>query len=307
MSSTEDQNEDSLNQSKSRSSPKFLGLSRCAACYNRQASSTHWHGGDGESSSSAEDSGPEVDRESEAESSSSSSSSSCCSGEDLSEILEPGGKEGDGPEETGETSESQGDKSGTKGITRRATLVKSYSLPTSFAPHLTPLSLLPRPHKVVSTLHLQAFTQQHDDDNAFNIVIHHLAKTEKDSAQESNGGGRGGMNYLLPPQPLQWQQKAFSWQLPTLEQHQLSHQYPQTPHQLSYQHQQQQPPRFSPPSAQCQRLPPPLHTLPVLQPPTLHTPLQVPSSPQKHLHALTPQPCWCCYNMQFPYSPYWSY
>ncbi|KAI4785490.1 hypothetical protein KUCAC02_037733, partial [Chaenocephalus aceratus] len=42
---------------------------------------------------------------------------------------------------------------------RRLRLAKSSSLPSSssLAPRLTPLSLMPRPHTVVSTLHLEVF------------------------------------------------------------------------------------------------------------------------------------------------------
>lgn len=287
-----------------RSGPGFLSLSRCAACYNQKKSSTSWQGGDGESSSSAEDSGPELDSESEAESSSSSSSS----GGALSEILEKpetekpsslsgdaagpesGGKDADGREEMGETSESQEDKNKSKGVTLRAPLVKSFSL-SSFTPNLIPL--LPRSDTIVSTLNLQVLPQTHASD-AFYIVKQHEEKTE-----EGAGGGGEGVNHLLPPQTgSQWQQ----WSQPTLQQHQLSYQYQQQPHQVL--HQQQQPRHFSTLLAQCQRLPPPLHTPPMIHPPALHNPLQAPNASQTHLDALTPQPCWYCSSMHFPYSPY---
>ncbi|XP_051236494.1 uncharacterized protein LOC127352269 [Dicentrarchus labrax] len=353
--STEDQCADTPYQPKFSSGPAFLNLSRCSACYRR----TNQWVDHGESSSSAEDSGPEEDLESEAESSSSSS----CSPKALSEILEEpeseksfpgagdaaepesGERDGDGPEEKGETLESEEDKSRTKGMTRRAPLVKSFSLPATLTPHLIPLSLLPRPHRVVSTLNLEVLSQ--NDDEAFYIIKQHLSEGEEKKKEINTRGG----NNLMPPQiGLPWQHRS----LPTLQQHQLSYQYQQQPHQQSYQYQQQphqllhqhqhqqqphqqsyqyqqqphqqsyqyqqqphqqsyqyqqqphqlqQPQRFPPLSAQDQRLPPPLHTLPVLHPSAHHAPLQVPISPQTHLHALTPQTCWYCYSMNFPYSP----
>ncbi|GLD69656.1 lateral signaling target protein 2 homolog [Lates japonicus] len=117
---TEDHSEDGPKQPKSRSGHEFLGLSRCAACYNQKANMFR-RGDDGDTSSSAEDSGPEVDSESEAESSSSSSSSGHIEAEtpegpeteshspvcgDVAEP-EPRGEDGDREEEMGETSERQ--------------------------------------------------------------------------------------------------------------------------------------------------------------------------------------------------------
>lgn len=133
----------------SRAGAGFLSLSRCAACYNHKKSSTSWLGGDGESSSSAEDSGPDVESESEAESSSSSSSSS--SQESLLE--EPGG---DGPEETKEETEEEQKSS------QRA-----------------PLS---RPETIVSTLNLQVLPQKHHTDD-FRIV-----KVAEEAAGAEGGG-----------------------------------------------------------------------------------------------------------------------
>ncbi|XP_070697621.1 bromodomain-containing protein 4-like [Pempheris klunzingeri] len=302
--STQDQDADSP---KSTSGPEFLSLSRCAACFNLKANSMPRWGGDGESSSSAEDSGPEVDLESEAESSSSSSS---CSGGPLSDREmqgaekppESGGQDGDGREETGETLESQDDKSKKNGVTRRAPLVKSFSLPTSFTPRLSPQSLLPRPHRVISTLNLQVLPHNYND--AFFIV-------QQQEMEESNSAGREGVNNLMPPLPFPSQQTGLPWQQrshPILQQPlvQQSYQYQQQPHQLTHQHQQQQPQHFPPPPAQGQRLPPPLHTLPVFHPPTVHKSLQAPIPPHTHPHALTPQPCWYCSGMHFPYSPYWN-
>ncbi|XP_035847975.1 uncharacterized protein LOC116061656 isoform X2 [Sander lucioperca] len=299
-------------QNKKRSGPQVGGLSRCAACYKQNASSMHRWGDDGESSSSAEDSGPEVDLESEAESSSSSSSSSSSYSEKASPVpgdgadAESGVKDGDGRDEA---SRSQEDKSRAK-RPRRSPLVKSFSLPTSLTPHLTPLSLLPRPQTVVSTLHLQVLSQ--DDGDCFYIVKQQLPGREEEEKTGESHRGREGINSGQPPQAFQSQQTGLSWQQrshPTLQQH-----------QLSYQQQHQQ--HFSPLSAQAQRLPPPRHTLPVPHPPMLHTPLQILDATQTHLHAPqtrvhalqthlhapqihvqgpTPQLCWYCYSMHFPY------
>lgn len=251
------------------------------------------HGGD--SSSSAEDSGPEADSESEAES---SSSSSCC----LSEVPErtengdaaetdSGGEDGDGREETGET----------KGATLRAPLVKSFSLPTP------PPSLLP--HKVVSILNLQVLSSSHhhdDDDDHDDEDTFYFIKRQK-TEESDTAAGREGIDILPPPQPFQSQQTWLPWQQWSQPASQQHHQPPYQYHQQHQQHQQHQPPFFPPLSDQGQRLPPPLHTLPVFHPPAPHKPLQAPNPPQTHLHALTPQPCWCCYSAPFPYSPYWNH
>ncbi|KAK2824611.1 hypothetical protein Q5P01_021786 [Channa striata] len=61
------QYEYSPKQLKSRSAQEFLGLTRCAACYNHNARTVHLRGGDRESSSSSEDTESETDCESEAE------------------------------------------------------------------------------------------------------------------------------------------------------------------------------------------------------------------------------------------------
>nr|XP_033500893.1 uncharacterized protein LOC117268487 [Epinephelus lanceolatus] len=281
--SAEDQSEDSLTQPKSESGPEFLSLSRCTHCYNLR-----W-GDDGESSSSAEDSGSEVDWETEAESRSS------CSDLAFSEIrninAESGGKDGDG----GEMSEIQEAKN--KKMTQRAPLINSSSLPNSPGPHLTPLSLPPHPHTVVSTLHLQVLSQKQDNnDDAFYIVKQQLSGREEEEEVEkagrSKGRGQEGINSVERPQPFQWQQTGLLWQ----QWSQLTSQQ----HQLSY---QQQPQCFSPPIAQCQRSPPPLHTLPVPCPSMLHTPQQAPNAPCANLHAPGPQPCWYCYRTYFPYPP----
>ncbi|XP_040905998.1 lateral signaling target protein 2 homolog [Toxotes jaculatrix] len=333
--SAEDPSADSPQQPKSRSGSECLGLSRCAACYNQKANSMSRRGGDGESSSSAEDSGPEVDNESEAESSSSSSCSEPVAAETpekpetekhspvCGDAAEPesGGEDGDkedsdeedgdGQKERGHTSEREQDPNRTKGMIRRAPLVKSFSLPPSFTPRLIPLSLLPRPPTIVSTLHLQVLPEKRKDDTVFTIR-QHLSEREDEKTEEGYGGRGGGrlgsMNNLLLPQPFQWEQMGLPWQQrsqPPLQQHQYQQ---QQQHQLmSYQYQEQQPQHFPPPFAQGQGLPPPpSHTLPVLHTPTLYTPLQAPNAPQTHLHALTPEPCWYCYRMQLPYT-YWSH
>ncbi|XP_039995340.1 PH domain-containing protein DDB_G0275795-like [Xiphias gladius] len=290
----------------SRSGPEFLGLSRCAACYNQKASAMPRRGGDWESSSSGEDSCPEVDSESEAESSSDSS----CSGHVAAETPErrspvcgdaaepeSRGEDGDGQGETGEASERLQDKNGTQGAIRRAPLVRSFSPPPSLTPHLTPLSLLPCPAKVVSTLHLQVLPEEHTND-AFFAIRRHLSEREDEKTEESCArGGAGHTNNLLLPQPFQWQQMGLPWQQvsqPTLQEDQYYYQQQQQQQQqhwqMSYQYQQQPPQHFPPLTAQGQ----------VLHPPTLHTPLWAPNAPPAHLHALTPQPCWYCYHMHLP-------
>ncbi|XP_078129867.1 uncharacterized protein LOC144532803 isoform X2 [Sander vitreus] len=293
-------------QNKKRSGPQVGGLSRCAACYKQKASSMHRWGGGGESSSSAEDSGPEVES-----SSSSSSSSSSYSEKASSETPSPvpadgadadsGAKDGDGRDEASHSRTKR---------PRRSPFVKSFSLPTSLTPHLTPLSLLPRPQTVVSTLYLQVLSE--DDGDGFYIIKQQLPGREEEEKTGESHREREGINSGQPPQVFQSQQTGLSWQQrshPTLQQHQLSYQ-------------QQHPQHFSSLSAQAQRLPPPRNTLPVPHPPTLHTPLQIPDATQTHLHAPqthvcapqthlhapqthvqgpTPQPCWYCYSMHFPY------
>ncbi|XP_028279818.1 uncharacterized protein LOC114447629 [Parambassis ranga] len=175
-----DQHADSAQQAKSRLGPAFQSLSRCSACYNHNKNSKRRWGGGSESSSSAEDSGPDVEVDSEEE-----SSSSCSSVEDLAAETseterqsaahedaaepEPEGQDVNGRQETRETVQSQGNEKQAKGTTRRAPLVKSYSLPASFNPRLVPVSLLPRPPRVISTLHLQVGSQMHDKDIFFPI------------------------------------------------------------------------------------------------------------------------------------------
>lgn len=160
------------------------------------------HGGDDESSSSAEDSGPEVDYESEAESTSSSSGCSRILEAETENRSSPTGDESggkdDGREETEEMLERVADES-------RSPPADLLSVPSYFDPHLTPQSLQPRRETVVSTLNLQVLPQENTRD-AFCIIEQHKVKPE-----ESVGG-----NQLQPPQ---------TW-------------WPQ--HQLSYQYQQQQ-------------------------------------------------------------------
>ncbi|KAG7228402.1 hypothetical protein INR49_007574, partial [Caranx melampygus] len=179
---SEDKSEDASGpkQPKSRPGPEFLGLSRCAGCYNQKASSMPRLGGDGDSSSSAEDSGPEPESESESESTSSSSSS--CSRPVVAETPEipapaPGGRsspaEGDRAEEEEEVEveEDKNEKS-RRVMIRRAPLVKSFSLPSSLTLHLTPLSLLPRPPQIISTLHLEVLPGKCSHDTSFTIRRH---------------------------------------------------------------------------------------------------------------------------------------
>ncbi|CAB1457750.1 unnamed protein product [Pleuronectes platessa] len=213
---TDDQSADTNTHLKTRSSPVPLSLARCAACYNHKSSTVSWRGDAGESSSSAEDSGPEVeDEESEAESSS-SSSSSCRSS--VTEEPEPersgdaaeeesrgdggegggggGGGGGEGGDETVETSNRQEDK----------------NEPPSLTPHLLPRSFLPRPPQVVSTLHLQVLPQNCGDDETLFNIRELRPEREEEQTQGGYGGGRGGggggggggsIYKLLPPQPHQ--------------------------------------------------------------------------------------------------------
>uniref|UniRef100_UPI003AAF5492 protein phosphatase 1 regulatory subunit 1C n=1 Tax=Centroberyx gerrardi TaxID=166262 RepID=UPI003AAF5492 len=77
--SVENQSADSLKLHKSGSGPEFLGLSRCAACYNPQGRCMpRWGGDDSESSSATDGSGPDCDWDSDDPES--SSDSSCSSG-----------------------------------------------------------------------------------------------------------------------------------------------------------------------------------------------------------------------------------
>ncbi|XP_047459905.1 WW domain-binding protein 11-like [Mugil cephalus] len=293
--STENQDAHSPKTSKPRSSPDVPSLSRCAACYN---SVPRW-GGNGESSSSAEDSGPEIDCESEPESSSSSSSSGG-SGDALADTPEQpeaerqtpecgqpksGGQDGD---ETQETVLSQDE--GKRKI-RRAPLVKSSSLPASFTPHSTPLSVLPFRPRVVSTLHLQVLPQTQDEETSYTIRECFAENTKREEAE-----GRGLINHPPPWPPFQWQHLGLPWQQwsqPTLHPSPL---YQQPPHRPPYP--QEAPPQpFFP--AQGQMLMPPPQALPVLHPPTLHT-------PPTHLHTLTQHPYWYCNRMNFSY-PHWNH
>ncbi|KAA8578845.1 hypothetical protein FQN60_000054, partial [Etheostoma spectabile] len=229
------------------------GLSRCAACYKQQTSSMHRWGDGDESSSSDEGSGPEVDLDSEAESSSSSSSNG--DGADA----ESGDKDGDGPDEA---SPSQEGKTGTK---RPRRLVKSFSLPPSFAP----LALQPRPQTVVSTLHLQVVSQDHGDG------VYIVKQEPAGRGGEETGQSHGGLEGTDGGRPRS-QQTGLSRQQgshPPSQQHWLPHRQ---------QHLQQ----VSPLSDQGQRGPPPLHT------DAPHPPYR--SLMQTHVQGPSPQPCWYC-------------
>ncbi|XP_067336976.1 uncharacterized protein [Channa argus] len=284
-------------QGKSRSGQEFLGLFRCAACYNHNASSMHLRGGNRESSSSSEDSELETDCESESENSSTSSclEHNVAAASEKLETERPSpvygepecGVEGDGREEKGDASKSLEDESSLQGMSRRTPFVKSLSLPLSLTPHLTPLSLLPRSPRIVSTLHLQVLHKKHDNDTSFTIRQHVF---EKEDVNTDLHNGRGEERILNTPQAFQNQQIGFPWQQrsqPRLEQHHFQHELPQ---------------HYIPLTAPGKILPPPLHTFPALDPLTPHTLLQAPNALQTHVHTLFPQPCWCCYQMQFPYT-----
>ncbi|XP_030604169.1 uncharacterized protein LOC115793363 [Archocentrus centrarchus] len=257
---TEEQHERRPKQSKSKLNQEFPNLSRCPDCYNHKANFRSRWGS--ESSSSDGDSGPEVNLDSEAESVSSSSSSTGRPAEETPVRHSPvrddtaGGQDGDRRQEA---SESPGDEGRMKVMVQRAQLTNSLSLPAFVTPQLTPLSLLPRPPQVTSTLHLQVLPQKHNNDTFYTI-----------RPPERRGAV---INNLLPFVPFPWQQ--------------------QPPYH--------QPDYIPPLSPQGQRLPPPLHTLPML-----HAPLQAPSAPYTHLHTLTAQPCWCRYCMYSPYT-HWSH
>ncbi|XP_053292038.1 pleckstrin homology domain-containing family A member 3 isoform X1 [Pleuronectes platessa] len=302
--STDDQSADTNTQLKTRSSPVPLSLARCAACYNHKSSTVSWRGDAGESSSSAEDSGPEVeDEESEAESSSSSSSSCRSSateepepersGDAAEEESRGDGGEGGGGGGGGGEGGGGGGGGGEGGDETVETLNRQE--PPSLTPHLLPRSFLPRPPQVVSTLHLQVLPQNcGDDETLFNIrELRPEREEEQTQGGYGGGGGRGGgggggrgggggggsIYKLLPPQPHQYQQMMIPWQnmsQQTIQQH--------------LHHQQQQLQRSGHLSAQGQRLPPPSCT----GPPTPCMPLWAPNPPQTHTHTLTLQPCWHC-------------
>lgn len=167
------------------SGTNLLGLSRCAGCYNHSASSTHWRGGGGDSSSSAEDSGSEGHCESDAESSSSS---------DASGHVAAAAREPDTEQVSGEAAGSRDGDARTGGLTGRAPLVKSLSLPLSQAPPPPP-----RPPRMVSTLQLQVLPEQ-----------------QRLPARRHETTGR--------LQAAQWQQMGLPWQLGhQFQQQQVTH------------------------------------------------------------------------------------
>ncbi|CAK6976754.1 protein phosphatase 1 regulatory subunit 1C [Scomber scombrus] len=291
---TENQSAESPKQQKSKSGPEVINLSRCAGCYNHKKIARLHHGG--ESSSSAEDSGPDADSESEAESSFSSSSSEQADVEEVSAVPEDaaepepesGGQEVDAGQAE-ETSESQEDRKRKREFVQRNPFVKSFSLPSSFTHRLTPLCQLPRPPRIVSILNLQVEQQEHNSDTFFPLRQRPSPQRKEDKTE--GGSAAGGINNNpLPPLPFQ---QGLPWQRgshPTSQQHQYQQQ------QLSHQYRPQQRLQLFPPlPAQGQRLPPvlpPPHSLPVLPPQMLHNPPQAPNVPRTHRHALAPETCW---------------
>lgn len=240
------------------SAPRLPNLSRCAACYNHKKN--FLYGGDGESSSSAGDSGPEVDWDSEPESLSISSSSSSSVEEDEEEqrsSSEGGGKD-----------EDEGQKR--EGFAEGTQQTDSQDTPASSVLQPRPTS---RPRTVVSTLHLRVLPQEHAGD-AVCIVQLHEEETEDPVCH-------------LPPQT--------GWSHAPSQQHQLS--YPQQQRLHAYQMFPQHSPLFP---AQGQRSPLPLHSPPVLHRPAPHGWPQPPYAAQTHLGTQVPQQCWCCYNRVLP-------
>ncbi|XP_029377765.1 probable serine/threonine-protein kinase samkC [Echeneis naucrates] len=274
----------------SRSGPDFCDMSRCAGCCNQKVGSMPQRGDDGESSSSAEDSGSETDCDSE------SSSTSSCSvpfAEENSERAETGSRGW-----RDENSEREQNRSKTKGRIGRASLVKSFSLPPSLIPRLIPLSLLPSPPRIVSTLHLEVLPEKHSD--TFTI-------RRQSSVSERGTSGVEGVSANSPPpqQPSQCQPMGIPLQdrsKPTLQQFQCQEQQQQKQMMYQYQHQSQHCPPLST-QGQGTAMPPNALFMPHPQ-----TPLTYPQAPnaQAHLYALTPTPCWYCYCMHLPYTC-WSH
>lgn len=239
--------------------PALPNLSRCAACYNHKKN--FLYGGDGESSSSAGDSGPEVDWDSEAESLSSSSSSSVEEDEEQEERSSP---EGEGEDEERED-EGRKPEEGTS---------QTHSQDTPASSDLQPRPTS-RPHTMVSTLHLWVLPQEHAGDAVSIIQLHEEQTEERD-------GERG----VDPPPPQ------TGWSHAPSQQHQLS--YPQQQHLHAY----QMFPQHSPPfPAQGQRSPLTLHSPPV---PAYHGWPQPPYADPTHLGTQVPHQCWCCYNRVLP-------
>lgn len=231
----------------SRSGPEFLGLSRCAGCYSHQQ--LRWGGGDGgESSSSAEDSGPEMDSESEAESSSSSSSSSC------GPVVAEPPQEGEGEEHSPAPGGSAGHDGGGQveaGGTENGT--SQQVLP----PRLIPLSHLPRPPRVVSTLHLQVQKTPSTD-----------ATCWRERAEEP-------INTIQPHLGSPWRRGSQIRSQQRQDQLQLLHQQ----HVFM--------------SARGQTWP--TLSLPVMHLPQLVPSLQAAHTRHSHLYTCTPQTCWYCW------------
>lgn len=247
--------------------PGLPNLSRCAACYNHKKN--FLYGGDGESSSSAGDSGPEGDLDSEPESLSSSSSSSSVEEEEQEErssAASDGGGKDEGRGDEGQKLE---------GFAEGTLQTASQDPPTSSVLQPRPTS---RPPTVVSTLHLRVLPQERAGDAACIIQLHEEETEERD-------GERGACH--LPPQT--------GWSHAPSQQRQLSH--PQQQHLHAYQMFPQHPALFP---AQGQRSPLTLHSPPGLHWPAHHGWPQPPYAAQTHLGPQVPQQCWCCYSRVLP-------
>ncbi|XP_030012592.1 nuclear localization sequence-binding protein-like [Sphaeramia orbicularis] len=94
--SSKNQSAVDLRQPKSKSGPEFLGLTRCAGCYNQNQNSSQGRGDSSETSSTSEDSSSS-ESESESESEAESSCSDGCSDQGLSETDEKPEAEEDSP------------------------------------------------------------------------------------------------------------------------------------------------------------------------------------------------------------------
>ncbi|XP_054874833.1 uncharacterized protein ppp1r1c isoform X2 [Amphiprion ocellaris] len=262
-------------QHNQRSGPEILSLSRCAACYNQKSDSTYrWRNG-GESSSSDEASGPEMESDAEFSSSSSSTEDVVAEKPERNSPV-PGDNAEDEPRGQDGTSENQDEEQMIKEARPRAPFIRSVSLPSSFTP---PLS---RHERFISTLHLKVLSLSDDED-----AVYSICKAEEKETKRK--GGR--LNSLIPPMPFQQNQMGLPWQQgsqPTLQQQQPSYQYQQL---LPHQHQHHQQPH------QYQQLPP----YPCQYQPQPHPLLQqLPHQHQYH-HQQPPYPCQ--YHQQPPY-PY---
>lgn len=209
----------------------------------------------------------DCDSEPESISSSSSSSSSSVEEDEPEKPSSPAAPEGGGKDDEGE-GEGMMLKSFAEGMLQ----TDPQDTPTSSILHLKPTS---HPETVVSTLHLQVLPQEHAGD-AFTIIQLREEETEEHCGEQGV--------YHLPPQ--------MGWSHLPPQQHQLSYHQQQHrhAHQMFTQH-------FPPAPAQGQRLPPTLHTPPLLHRPALHG---WPQPPYAALTHLVPHQCWCCENRVLP-------